>query len=346
MFSFKGIPLKILAAALALVALVAGVWLAFFHSAGFVRTRATIVEVEDTAIGDEDPSYKPTVEYTVDGQTYTGTLDVSSGSYKVGKVITVLYDPNDPVVVHSGGFFGVYFMVAGAAILAVIAVTEIRGRKALKAVRAVQAERGAGAYPASVPGPERRLYFLTDLGSAKGGHRIEDADRGVRYEAKMTQFSLTAPYGFDFIDHEHNRTAPHLVGHEEESDWGGGLLLDNHYTFTFDGEDIWKHLKRNGIAVESRFTGAARTEFRILRDGNLIAVATGSSPNVHEEDEAEKSRLSSLVPVRGFYRVRTTESDLSLLFVTLLAFARSGASDDRGGNFKTIMNTARKLSGN
>ena len=346
MFSLRGIQLKIFAAVLAVIALVAGVYVTFFQSAGFVWTQATIVAVEDTSIGDDGPSYRPTVEYTVDGTTYTGELDVSSGSYTVGKTITVLYDPKDPGVVHGGIFIGLYLMAAGAVTLAVIVVTEIRKKKALKEVRAVQAEKGGSDYPASVPGTERWLYFLTDMGTAKGGHRIENAMHKVLYEAKMTKFTLTAPYGFDFIDHEHDKTTPHLIGHEEDSDWGGGFLLDNHYTFTFDGEDIWKHLKRNGITVESSLTGMARTEYKILRDGKQIAVATGSSQNVHEEEEGGKSKLASLVPVRGFYRIRTTETDLSLLFVTLLAFARSGASDDRGGNFKTILGTAKKLQGN
>ena len=346
MFSLKGIPVKIIAAVLALIALVAGVYVMFFQSAGFVWTQATIVAVEDTSIGDDGPSYRPTVEYTVDGTTYTRELDVSSGSYTVGKTITVQYDPNDPSVVHGSGFIGVYLMVVGAAILTVIVVTEVRKKKALNEVKTIQEKNGGNNYPASVSGPECWLYFLTDLGSAKGGHRIEDAMHEVLYEAKMTKFTLTTPYGFDFIDHEHDKTTPHLIGHEEESDWGGGFLLDNHYTFTFDGEDIWKHLKRNGITVESSLTGMARTEYKILRDGKQIAVATSSSQNVHEEDEGGKSRLASLVPVRGFYRIRTTETDLSLLFVTLMAFARSGASDDRGGNFKTILGTAKKLRGN
>jgi len=342
MFSFKGIPVKILAAALALIALVAGVYLTFFHSAGFVKTQAAIVDIRDTSTS-EGTSYVPTVEYTVDGVTYTEELDESSGSYAVGKVITVRYDPNDPSIVHGDGFIGIYFMAAGAIILAVIIVTEIRKRKSLSDVRARQAENGGAAYPASVPGPESRLYFLTDLGTAKAGHRIEDANRNVLYEAKMTKFTLTAPFGFDFIDHKHGKTTPHLIGHEESTDWGNSLLLDNHYTFTFDGEDIWKHLKRNGITVESSLTGAARTEYIIRRNGQEIATAVSSSQNVHEEDEAEKPKLSSLVPLQGFYRVRTTETDLSLLFVTLLAFARSGASDDRGGNRKTLLNTMKKL---
>ena len=343
MFSFKGIPVKIIAAALALIALAAGVYFTFFHSVGFVKTKATIVDIRETSTG-EDTSYTPTVEYIVDGVTYTEELDESSGSYSVGKVITVLYDPNHPSTVHGSGLVGIYLMAVGAVMLAVIIVTEIRKKKGLSQVRTEQAKTGGDAYPESAPGPESRLYFLTDVGTAKAGHRIEDASRNVLYEAKMTKFTLTVPFGFDFIDHEHGKTTPHLIGHEESTDWGNSLLLDNHYTFTFDGEDIWKHLKRNGITVESSLTGAVRTEYIIRRNGQEIAVATSSSQNVHEEDEANKSKLSSLLPVQGFYRIRTTETDLSLLFVTLLAFARSGASDDRGGNRKTLFNTMKKLS--
>ena len=162
------------------------------------------------------------------------------------------------------------------------------------------------------------------------------------YEAKMTKFSLAAPFGFDFIDHEHGKTTPHLVGHEESTE-RDSLLFDNHYTFSFDGQDIWKHLRQNGVSVESSLTGLARMEYKILRDGRQIALAVGSSQNVHEEDEEAKSKLSSLVPVRGFYRVTTTDTDLSLLFVILLAFARSGASDDHGGSRRVLVNTLNKL---
>ena len=342
MFSFKGIPIKIIGSVLAVIALAAGVYLTFFHSVGFVKTQATIVDLRESST-DGSTTYYPSVEYTVDGVSYTAELEVGSGSYKIGQVISVLYDPNDPAVAHSDSFLGVYFMVVGVAILAVIIVTAVKKKKSLGQVRSSQAENGGNTYPESASGPESWLYFLTDLGTAKAGHRIEDANCNVLYEAKMTKFSLTAPLGFDFIDHEHGKTTPHLIEHEEASDWGNSLLFDNHYTFTFDGEDIWKHLKRNGITVDSSLTGAARTEYIIKRNGREIATAVSSSQNVHEEDEEAKSKLSSLVPVQGFYRIRTTETDLSLLFVTLLAFARSGASDDRGGNRKTLLNTIKKI---
>lgn len=67
------------------------------------------------------------------------------------------------------------------------------------------------------------------------GHRIEDRQRRVLYEAKMTKFTLTSPYGFDFIDHEHGRTMPHLVGHEEVSEYNS-FLLDSNYSVCWNKE--------------------------------------------------------------------------------------------------------------
>lgn len=346
MFSFKGIPIKLFALVMAIIAIVGGVYLTFFQSRGFVKTQATIVSIEEVAdefASADSKEHRVTVEYTVDGVTYTEELGAYSPSYAEGKAIDVLYDPKDPSVVHAGTFMGIYAMCVGVVILAVIAVTELRKRRGLEDVKSRQAKDGGAAYPASEPGPQRKLYFITDLGTAKVGHRIEDADRNVLYEAKMTKFTMTAPFEFDFIDHEHGRTTPHMVSHEEATDWGNSLLLDNHFTFSFDGEDIWKHLKRNGVAVNSSLNKHGRVVYRISRQGREIAVAVGSSQNVHEEDAEAKSKLASLVPVQGFYRVETTERDLALLFVTLLAFARSGASDDRGGNFGTIVNTVKKI---
>ena len=159
------------------------------------------------------------------------------------------------------------------------------------------------------------------------------------YEAKMTKFSPLSDFHFDFIDHEKNKTTPHLIGHEEETDWNS-FLIDNHYTFKIDGEDIWKHLKRNGISVQSKL-GADKTlsvGYTIFRDGNQIATVETTSKYVHEEDE-EAHSIASKIPVQGFYRIHTGERNLDLLFVTILAFARSGASDDKGGSRRVLFNS-------
>ena len=168
MFSFKGIPVKIFATSMAAIAIVAGIWMTFFHSRGFVKTQGTIIEVVDTSTGADSPSYQPTVEYTVDGETYRGVLDTSSGSYSVGKVINVLYDPNDPTVVHDGGFIGFYFIFAGIAILA-------RGQGAAGPKWQKRLFRVC-------PGPGKTVVFPDGCGQREGGasHRGRQSQRPLR----------------------------------------------------------------------------------------------------------------------------------------------------------------------
>ena len=342
--SFKGIGIRIFAAIIAVIALGAGIYISFFQSAGFEKTTATIVSIED------DPDYVPdpdnpndkqrivTIKYSVDGKEYTRKLDSDSPSYQVGGEVEVRYDPKNPGTVHSTPIFGYIIMAIGGVILIFVIVMTVKEKSSVKQLKE---DHGETVYLPSEKGEQRTLYFLTDLGTPKYGHRIEDKNRRVLYEAKMTKFTLTAPFGFDFIDHEHNTTTPHLVGHEEDTEWNS-LLLDNHYTFKLDGEDIWKHLKRNGITVDSKLAlnNTVTSAYRVLRDGEEIAAMEATSQYVHEEDEAEH-KVAAKVPVRGFYRVHTAEKNLDLLFVAILAFARSGASDDKGGSFGMIKGTLK-----
>ena len=173
MISLRGPKLKIFAAVLALIAIAAGIYMMFFESPGFVKTSATIISMERVnGAGDNDDTFTPTVEYTVNGKTYTGEINHSSGSYKVGKTITVMYDPNDPSVVHGDSRMGIYFICVGALILAVIIVTAVREKKNQREAQEVREMSGRTDYAPSVQGDERELYFLTDIGTPKYGHRI------------------------------------------------------------------------------------------------------------------------------------------------------------------------------
>lgn len=128
MFSVKDPKLKIFAGILAVIVLVVGVYMTFFQSRGFVKTTASITDVRRDNIG-ESSVYYPTVEYTVDGKTYTTELDTGSGSYRIGQTISVLYDPNNPSAAHDGGGFGLYLIIAGAVILAVVIFSAIKEKQ-------------------------------------------------------------------------------------------------------------------------------------------------------------------------------------------------------------------------
>ncbi len=341
MFSVSGPKFKYFALVMAVIAFAAGVYFTFFQSAGFVRTQATIVSIEEEPSATDEPSYNVTVDYIADGTRYTSRLDSYSGTYKEGKTVTVYYDPQDPSVIHGSKGFGIYLMVLGVVMVAAIIVIGRKNRAALAELEEVRKTRGGAVYAPSVKGAEREVYFLTDTGTPKYGHRIEDRDRRALYEAKMTRFSMTAACRFDFIDHEHGTKTPHLVGHEEETEWNA-FFLDNHYTFELDGEDIWKHLKRNGVNVDTeRMEGTVWPRFRVSRDGEEIAVLESSSQYVHEEDAAAHSVMNKLA-VPGYYRIWTREENLELVFVTAMAFARSGALNDEGGDFGKMMRGAMK----
>ena len=148
----------------------------------------------------------------------------------------------------------------------------------------------------------------------------------------MTKFTLAGPFGFNFIDHMNGTTVPRLIGHAEKTEWNS-LLLDNHNTFTIDGEPIWDHLKRNGIGIQSQFASGKilTAAYTVTRDGEQIATFETTSQYVHEEDEAAHPAAGK-VPTQGFYRIQTSEKNLDLLFVTILAIARSGATGDNGGD--------------
>ena len=128
MFSVRGPKLKIFAGILAAIVLTAGVYMTFFQSRGFVKTMASITDVRLDSTG-ESTIYYPTVEYTVDGKTYTTELDTGSRSYRIGQTLSVLYNPDNPAVAHDGGSIGLYLMIAGAVILAVIAFSAIKEKQ-------------------------------------------------------------------------------------------------------------------------------------------------------------------------------------------------------------------------
>lgn len=128
MISLNGPKPKLFAGVLAAICLIAGVYLTFFHSQGFVKTTATIVEIEEDHTG-ESTSYSATVEYTVNGKAYTARLDQSSASYRVGKTVPVFYDPNDPSVVHAGSSLGLILMIVSTAVFALVVIAAIREKK-------------------------------------------------------------------------------------------------------------------------------------------------------------------------------------------------------------------------
>ena len=78
--------------------------------------------------------------------------------------------------------------------------------------------------------------------------------------------------------------------------------------------------------------------YDICKEGEILAYAENTSHFVHEED-AEQHKVASKIPNPMFFHIFTNEKNLDLLFVILIAIARTGATDERGGSRRMLLNT-------
>lgn len=318
-----GIKILFLIGGLIMIGL--GVYFNFFRGKDYVKASAVVVSVrEDQHIDTENhvqTDYWPTVRYTVDGKEYTQELDSTVGKDQVGKEIKIKYDPRDPgKVLSDTPAFTLYLLIGGAVVTVGAAFALLKTRSQVKQLREEQPVRSV--FGASRRGPvERRLYFVTDTGTIKGGCHIEDENRRILYEAVCTKFSALSETEYRFVDHVLGSAAVHLAGKTATTSSNGLFVIDNHSTFAFDGVDIWKLLHNNGISIRTGMNGL-RFTYGIDRDGAEIAFAENVGKYVHEEDEEAHGVLAK-TPAPGFFRIRTNEENLDAVFLTLFAIGRT-----------------------
>ena len=306
---------------LGLIALTVGCYLGFFKGNGYVETTATIESIDpiETAT-DEEQNYEVTVRYTVDGTEYTAKLGEYKPSFAVGQEVKIKYDPAHPEkIVSASKTFAFILIAVGAVVVAVVVFVFVKNGKQKKKYAGM---KDTVAFEPSNPGStERKLYFVTDLGTAKGTCRIEDENRRVLYEAVSRKYSLVADSEMEFVDRVKDRRTTHYIGKVATSSSSTIWVIDNHSTFTVDGRDVWKILHENGITIKTGLKGVF-WNYTILRDGVEIAYAENTGKYVHEEDE-EKHGVLSKTPAQGFYRIRTTEQNCDAIFLTLFAIGRT-----------------------
>lgn len=308
----------------------------------FLPTTAVIRSITEVpgVTEDDATTYEVMVEYTVDGKNYVSDIGDYNKGEEVGSTIDILYNPKDPEGIQRPGTTGWLIPIIIGAVVFIVPILYAIYKKTR---REKTAEANADIfYAASVKGEERELYFLSDLGTAKIGHHIEDASRKVLYEAKVVKFTLAKPTEMEFIDYQLNRNETHMIGHTIETEYST-ILIDNYSTFTFDGEDIWDHLKRYGIRIEAGLMEGKKLwpQYRIYRDGEEIALLHSSNRFVHEED-VQEGKLKNLLPSSGFYRIFTKEQNLDLLFLVIMALARTNAADETGGSYGILFGNKKK----
>ena len=104
----------------------AGVYFRFFRDRGYAKTEAVIEKIEQIYAGEDEDGrskydYEVYVRYTVDGREYHEKIADYESGFKEGKTITLLYNENDPLDVHTESkTAGTVMMIAGPVVTLII----------------------------------------------------------------------------------------------------------------------------------------------------------------------------------------------------------------------------------
>lgn len=104
-----------------------------------VETKAKITRIDTSRDSDGDTNHSVSVEFTVDGKHYEGSLNYYTSSMYIGKEETIYYDPNNPNHFKgAGGEFAVYILFAIGAVFfligSVVLIVQIKNGKKQKQV--------------------------------------------------------------------------------------------------------------------------------------------------------------------------------------------------------------------
>ena len=92
----------------------------------FLPVKGVIADIQEfeerDSEGDLTYSYEVTVDYKIEGESYTSVMGDYKDGFEVGKEIEILYDPDDPSTIVSKGKGHVVYMFIVGIICAVIGI--------------------------------------------------------------------------------------------------------------------------------------------------------------------------------------------------------------------------------
>ena len=311
-----------------IILIVFGVLMLGFKTDNFIETTGKITAVtECPKEADENQQYDVEFTYTANGKEYENSFPNMEGSYTVGDDITIYYDPADPEKITNSkmGFLPLIIIVAGAA---AIVFGVYKTVNAFKKSQELDNAIPGGAYASDAEfemlktaSGTNEYYCKFDGQTFKPGYIIEDANRKVLFEAKMTKQALVGARTFEFNNHITGSVKEHQVGHTTTQNYNDEFFSATSW-FKFDGENIWNLLHSRGIRIKTNMRSKfPNLVYEVSKDGNPFTVIETSGKYVHE-DEAAEHKIN--IPVgRYYYRFWTQSSDMESLFLTIFAISET-----------------------
>lgn len=312
-----------------LILIVAGILLMVFSAGDYVETTATVKTVEEVVVTSEETNqteYEIKFDYEVGGKTYHGSFQLTK-EYKVGDEMTIYYDSSNPEKItntKNGNLIGIIMIGVGAvAIVAGVFMTIKAFQKSKALDEAIPGGKpDAAAFEGfKTAGDVTEYYFKFDGHSLKPGYLIEDANRNLIFEGKMTKQALVGARTYEFHNHVTGSVAEHQVGHTVTQSYNDELFSRKSW-FKFDGQNVWDLLHEKGIRLTTDLhSKLPYLVYNVSRNGTPIAIVETSSMYVHEDEEAQHKLV---IPTGNlYYRFWTNTNDFETLFLTIFAISET-----------------------
>lgn len=309
-----------------IVLIVFGIITTMFFGGDMIETTGKVIGVEETVDSENKKEYDVTVSYTVDGKEYTGTFGGMGSGYNVGDEIKVFYDAENPTTISNTGstlLFGLGAMALG---LAALVLGILRTVKAVKKSRELDQTAGKAVPSADFSNYKERagvkeIYCRYDGNTFKPGYILEDADRKVLYEGKMTKNALVGARTFEFTDAATGAVTEHEVGHTVTETFNNEFFSVKS-SFKFDGKNIWDLLHERGLRMNTNLVSKfPNLIYEVSKNGEAYARIETSGQFVHE-DEAAQHAVN--IPVgKWYYRIWTDSEDYETIFLTVFGLSES-----------------------
>ena len=282
-------------------------------------TTATIKEIVYKWEGDEERHYV-IIDFTEkDGTVHTDyPLHSYVSTWKVGDVIDVIYNVNDPneVTIPSSRVILPIIFVALGGISAIVGIVNLISTiKRIKRKPAEIGETDENGGPVTFTNDltenivENKKYFFHFTGKLNQSYAVEDQDGKVVFECKLLKFNPIASNLFEFSDVATGDAKQIKIGKTITSSSEGGMafvgdMLSSH--FKIDKVNCWDYISRKGYSVRHYLEGQTIINYDILRFNEHVAsIYPADFKDPFNENSMHYYRMA-----KGLYRLEIAKGNL------------------------------------
>lgn len=249
--------------------------------------------------------------------------NIETGSYsssmKVGDIIEVKYNPNNPdEIINNSLIADIAFLGIGIAcvVFSIVKIISVVKNKNINEYNQVDMSKVSTNQIEMVKNnkEETKEYYFHYTGKLNQSYIMETPDRVPIYEAKCDKMGVIKNSEFTFINHLTGKMTKHLVGHTVETSYDDFLTSSN---AKIDNVNVWETLAKGGYSLDPHIDGM-KVSFDVKRYDIDVAKIEMAGTNILKD----KDTALGNVPGTGLFKIYCKESDIEMVFFSAFVLSK------------------------